>query len=728
MTSVSLVLNCLPSQIETAALYVDALKRAFPNSVEILVATMPEEQTFGLEYSDFVIWANDVGITLIETVAKDWHALNTLVGWSKSEWVVVLEEDWWPVGDLESFLAGGVDGSDSDLVYFHRNDAAALGDLESPNFGWTKVSHPRAVGHLGYAYAIRRQLFLELRGYDERPGYVELAGLDFHTRVRWAGVIATWCHIDEGLVFHDASVCPDENSHRPASGSHLESMQARVNQDKSLYRNLVYWSVAPEHRVPLVTVAIATHNRGEMISDSIYSVLMQTFQEFEIIVVDDGSESDEAKRFVESLHDERIRYVYQENSGISAARNLAADLSKCRLTAVHDDDDIMLPNRLEIGIRAITAEYDASYGSWINFSDTTGELRGFFGRLEFSSDVNAFNGQGPGHATWTLPTRLIQLVRYDEHLTASVDHNLASRLEWIGVKWRHVEKYMYLRRVHDNQVTAQDSHGQKVGHRLTRYANTLLSSRGQKHDMELRGKAVKYPKIAESSALSENFAGFLPDHLVDRTATFSKNTSSAQNLADVPDRMRYLLEDRNMLTGTLQYEASMMSPVALADLARWRLNGLIGIVVNGEPKQSIAPEALNVSPDRDVDAVAPIDEGLAVEDIKTLTYGAAQSRLSEIIENHTRAHPDGSALVVSDAEPYIEFVDHELLKGAVLARRVVAAGEFGVSYAYQIFGYAHRLTGLRLAAVYGRQNANMTLAVYTSDTPASVMISNLNKY
>ena len=61
-------------------------------------------------------------------------------------------------------------------------------------------------------------------------------------------------------------------------------------------------------------------------------------------------------------------------------------MTSCPLTAVHDDvDDFMLPNRLESGIAALTSSNDASYGFWINFSDSSGEMRGFLGKIGFGA-------------------------------------------------------------------------------------------------------------------------------------------------------------------------------------------------------------------------------------------------------------------------------------------------------------------------------------------------------
>ena len=67
-------------------------------------------------------------------------------------------------------------------------------------------------------------------------------------------------------------------------------------------------------KVPLVSIIIPTYNRERMIGKTIQSVLNQTNQDFEIIVVDDGSE-DATKEVVDSFHSDKIQYYYQQNQG-----------------------------------------------------------------------------------------------------------------------------------------------------------------------------------------------------------------------------------------------------------------------------------------------------------------------------------------------------------------------------------------------------------------------------
>ncbi len=94
-----------------------------------------------------------------------------------------------------------------------------------------------------------------------------------------------------------------------------------------------------------VSVIIPTYNRENFIKKALDSVLRQTFQNFEIIVLDDGS-TDNTKTIVEG-YSEKVRYFYQDNRGIAGARNEAIRKSCGGFIAFLDSDDYWMPEKLE---------------------------------------------------------------------------------------------------------------------------------------------------------------------------------------------------------------------------------------------------------------------------------------------------------------------------------------------------------------------------------------------
>jgi len=99
---------------------------------------------------------------------------------------------------------------------------------------------------------------------------------------------------------------------------------------------------------PLVSVIIPVYNRTEYICEAIDSVLAQSYQDYEIIVVDDGSTTDFRK--VLEPYIGKIKYIYQENKGLAAARNYGIKNSKGKYLAFLDDDDLFEPRKLEIQV------------------------------------------------------------------------------------------------------------------------------------------------------------------------------------------------------------------------------------------------------------------------------------------------------------------------------------------------------------------------------------------
>ena len=96
---------------------------------------------------------------------------------------------------------------------------------------------------------------------------------------------------------------------------------------------------------PRVSVIIPTYNRSRYLSEAIQSVLTQTYGDFEIVIVDDGSTDDTAS-VVQVIDDPRLRYIHQPNAGHSVARNRGLAAARGELIAFLDDDDRSLPEKL----------------------------------------------------------------------------------------------------------------------------------------------------------------------------------------------------------------------------------------------------------------------------------------------------------------------------------------------------------------------------------------------
>jgi len=109
---------------------------------------------------------------------------------------------------------------------------------------------------------------------------------------------------------------------------------------------------------PRVSVVIPTYNRGSLLPRAIESALAQTFSDFELIVVDDGS-TDHTSEVVRGIADPRIRLVGDTtNRGPSAARNQGIREARCGLVAFLDSDDEWLPRKLELQLARLEGDPD----------------------------------------------------------------------------------------------------------------------------------------------------------------------------------------------------------------------------------------------------------------------------------------------------------------------------------------------------------------------------------
>lgn len=98
--------------------------------------------------------------------------------------------------------------------------------------------------------------------------------------------------------------------------------------------------------MPKVSVILPVYNGEKFLKEAINGILAQTFKDFELIIINDGS-TDGTQKIIDSYKDKRIFKLKQENKGLVASLNRGIELSKGEYIARHDADDISLPIRLE---------------------------------------------------------------------------------------------------------------------------------------------------------------------------------------------------------------------------------------------------------------------------------------------------------------------------------------------------------------------------------------------
>ncbi len=126
---------------------------------------------------------------------------------------------------------------------------------------------------------------------------------------------------------------------------------------------------------PRVSVVVPNFNYGRFLGEALQSVIAQTFQDLELIVIDNFS-SDDSEAVVRSFNDPRIRFFQFDNEGsIAKARNFGSAMAKGELIAFLDSDDVWSPKKLDLQVKMMDRGADLSYHSLKRFGSRSGTYR-----------------------------------------------------------------------------------------------------------------------------------------------------------------------------------------------------------------------------------------------------------------------------------------------------------------------------------------------------------------
>lgn len=192
---------------------------------------------------------------------------------------------------------------------------------------------------------------------------------------------------------------------------------------------------------PVFSVAIATHNRAGILPRAVESILSQTFGDFEIIIVDNGS-TDNTKMVIESMIDARIRYVAnpKPTNSCDAPRNIAMRMAKGEFMAFLDDDDIWYPDRLEKVREAFEENPGVSCVCHDELRRVNGRPAGIICSGPWTDDMYEkllYDGNRLSSCGTTIRTETLRLVGgFDERneLSEVADYDLWIRLARDGIK------------------------------------------------------------------------------------------------------------------------------------------------------------------------------------------------------------------------------------------------------------------------------------------------------
>ena len=203
---------------------------------------------------------------------------------------------------------------------------------------------------------------------------------------------------------------------------------------------------------PLVSVVIPTYNRAHFLEESVGSWLQQSYQNIEVIVIDDGS-TDNTLEVLEQYRG-RIKVISQPNRGTAAAVNRGLELASGKYFVFFGDDDVALPQRAEVQVRFLEnhPDVDFVYSAAVLFSGSPTRVLRWFPAAEVAEEEalrtevlgNVFHG-----ATITLKTDALRTIGgMDSSLVRAQDYDAWLRLLLEGFRPAPLDVWVALHRIH----------------------------------------------------------------------------------------------------------------------------------------------------------------------------------------------------------------------------------------------------------------------------------------
>lgn len=231
---------------------------------------------------------------------------------------------------------------------------------------------------------------------------------------------------------------------------------------------------------------MATYNGERFIAEAIDSILNQTFTDFEFIIVDDGS-TDTTAQIIHSYSDERIVYIKKDfNSGIADSLNIGIDNAKGTYIARIDDDDVALPNRLELQLEAFNKN-----GNLIVCGSNVWLQNGKKERVnpENHEDIKLHMlFENPiTHPSLMITKNVLIKHKYNSKKVPSEDYDLWSRLIWEGEFYNIQEPLIYYRSHEESETTRRRKEQLELNVSIIQYMFLKLGFNVfNKHDFYLK--------------------------------------------------------------------------------------------------------------------------------------------------------------------------------------------------------------------------------------------------
>lgn len=205
---------------------------------------------------------------------------------------------------------------------------------------------------------------------------------------------------------------------------------------------------------PIISVLLPVFNAENFIYEAVRSILAQSFTNFELIVINDGS-SDGTKIILEGLReqDQRVILISRENKGLVESLNEGIDHARGKWIARMDADDIALPQRFERQLKYLEQTGADVCGSWMRYFGAGDQRIWKTFQTDEAIKMDMLFKCPLAHPTVIVRAKLIKNLRYDKAWEKAEDYELWTRAAMAGWKMANIQEVLLLYRRHKEQIS-----------------------------------------------------------------------------------------------------------------------------------------------------------------------------------------------------------------------------------------------------------------------------------
>jgi glycosyltransferase involved in cell wall biosynthesis len=210
----------------------------------------------------------------------------------------------------------------------------------------------------------------------------------------------------------------------------------------------------------MISVVMPVYNGQKFLKQSIDSILNQTYENFELIIVNDGS-TDNSEKIINSYSDPRIKYYKKENNGVASARTYAIKYAKGDFIVYQDDDDISIPNRFARLLKKFDNQEIGFVHSDMLLIDENNYPVGYWQSQQIDNSMLLRHfliiGTPFNNASIMIRKNIISSYQYNNSLKIGEDTDIVSQIS-LNNKSTHIAEPLLLYRRHANNSSKTVDH------------------------------------------------------------------------------------------------------------------------------------------------------------------------------------------------------------------------------------------------------------------------------